>query len=184
MDHVDLVLTQWRQERPDLDVAPMGTLGRMKRLSHHLEREMEKTFATFGLNRASFDVMATLRRSGPPYALSPGDLMASTMVTSGTMTNRIDQLEKAGLVIRVRNPEDGRGFLVSLSARGREIIEDAVTAHVATQASLIAVLDDEQRAQLDDLLRSFLSGLEAESAPSPTGAKPGSADRHDEPPDR
>src|SRR5690554_6292074 len=184
MDHIDRILEQWRQVRPDLQVAPMGTIGRIKQLNHQLLRGMEKTWSAHGLHHASFDVLATLRRAGAPYALSPGDLMASTMVTSGTMTNRIDQLEKAGLVERVRNPDDGRGFLVSLSARGREIIEDAVTAHVATQASLIAVLDDEQRAQLDDLLRSFLSGLEAESAPSPTGAKPGSADRHDEPPDR
>lgn len=138
----------------------MGTIGRIKRLSQHLALGMEKTFVAHGLNGASFDVMATLRRSGPPYALSPGDLMASTMVTSGTMTHRIDQLEKVGLVERVRNPEDGRGFLVSLTAKGHEIIEEAVTSHVRTQAELVAVLTDRQRAQLDDLLRRFLAGFE------------------------
>ncbi len=160
MDHVDRVLAQWRRERPDLPVAPMGTIGRLKRLNQHLMRGMEKTFAAHGLNHASFDVLATLRRSGPPYALSPGDLMASTMVTSGTMTYRIDQLEEGGLVERVKNPDDGRGFLVSLSQRGLEVIEAAVTAHVETQAKLVAPLTDEQRAQMDDLLRQFLSGFE------------------------
>src|SRR3546814_8965305 len=91
---------------------------------------MEKTWSAHGLNGASFDVLATLRRAGATYALSPSDLMVSTLVTSGTMTHRIDQLEKAGLVERVRNPDDGRSFLISLSAQGRELIDEAVTAHV------------------------------------------------------
>ena len=138
----------------------MGTIGRLKRLNQYLARGMEKTFAAHGLNHASFDVLATLRRSGSPYALSPGELMASTMVTSGTMTNRIDQLEKAGLVERVRNPDDGRSFLVSLSVRGREIIDKAVTDHVETQAKLVAALTDEQCAQLDELLGQFMSAFE------------------------
>lgn len=160
MDHVDRILTQWRQERPDLEVAPMGTIGRIKRLHQQFMRGMEKTWSAHGLNGASFDVLATLRRAGSPYALSPGDLMASTLVTSGTMTHRIDQLEQAGLVKRVRNPEDGRGFLVSLSPQGHELIDEAVTAHVETQAKLVAVLTDEQRSQLDDLLKQFLDGFE------------------------
>ncbi|MGP4845518.1 MarR family winged helix-turn-helix transcriptional regulator [Marinobacter sp. 1Y8] len=157
MDSIDRILEQWGQERPDLQVAPMGTIGRIKKLNQHLSRSMEKAWSEYGLNGASFDVLATLRRAGPPYALSPGGLMASTMVTSGTMTNRIDQLEKAGLVERVRNPDDGRGFQVSLSAKGLELIDEAVTAHVETQAKLVATLSDDQRAQLDDLLRHFLS---------------------------
>ncbi len=163
MDHVDQILAQWHQERPDLDVDAMGTLGRIQRLSRHILREMEDTFAQFGLNRASFDVLATLRRLGPPYALSPGDLMAWTMVTSGTMTHRIDQLEKAGLVERIRNPQDGRGFLISLTPRGLEIINEAVTAHVQTQARLVAGLTKKQRAQMDELLRVFLADLESKA---------------------
>jgi DNA-binding MarR family transcriptional regulator len=158
MDHIDRILQQWRQERPDLQVAPMGTIGRIKRLNEQLMRAMEKTLSAYGLHHASFDVLATLRRAGAPYALSPGDLMASTMVTSGTMTNRIDQLEKARLVKRVRNPDDGRGFLVSLTPRGYALIDEAVTAHVQTQAELVAALTDEQRTQLDNLLRQLLSG--------------------------
>lgn len=138
----------------------MGTIGRIKRLNQHLMRGMEKTWAAYDLNGASFDVLATLRRAGPPYALSPGDLMESTMVTSGTMTHRIDQLEKAGLVERVRNPDDGRGFLISLSPQGYDLIDQAVTAHVEAQTKLVAALTDEQRDQLDDLLRQLLCGLE------------------------
>ena len=160
MDHVDTILEQWRQERPDLDVAPMGTIGRVKRHNHALMRVMEKTWAKYGLTDASFDVLATLRREGAPYALSPGDLMASTMVTSGTMTHRLNQLEKAGLIERVKNPADGRGFLISLSQRGFEVIDEAVAAHVDTQAQLVSGLTAEQRSQLDDLLKQLLAELE------------------------
>ncbi|MCC2595884.1 MarR family transcriptional regulator [Pusillimonas sp. MFBS29] len=160
MDQVDRILTQWQQERPDLKVSPMGTIGRIKRLNQYLVRGMEKTWSAHGLNAASFDVLATLRRAGPPYTLSPGDLITSTMVTSGTMTHRIDQLEKIGLVKRVRDPNDGRSFLISLSPKGRKVINGAVTAHVETQRKLVASLTDRQRAQLDDLLRQFLTGFE------------------------
>nr|WP_295714449.1 MarR family transcriptional regulator [uncultured Halomonas sp.] len=162
MDHIDHILKQWRQERPDLDVAPMGTIGRVKRLNHALMRTMEKTWAKYGLTDASFDVLATLRREGAPYALSPSDLMASTMVTSGTMTHRINLLEKAGLIERVKNPEDGRGFLISLSQHGFDLIDEAVAAHVETQAQLVSGLTEEQRAQLDALLKQFLAGFEHE----------------------
>src|SRR3546814_5349446 len=112
----------------------MGTNGRIKLVNHHRVRGMDKTWSAHVLNGASFDYLATLRRACAPYALSPSDLMVSTLVTSGTMTHRIDQLEKAGLVERVRNPDDGRSFLISLSAQGRELIDEAVTAHVQAQA--------------------------------------------------
>ncbi|MGP9467381.1 MarR family winged helix-turn-helix transcriptional regulator [Halomonas citrativorans] len=160
MDHVDKILTQWQQQRPDLNVAPMATLGRLKRLNHSVMRRMEQTWAAYGLNDSSFDVLATLRREGPPYALSPSDLMASTMVTSGTMTHRLQQLEKAELIERVKNPADGRGFLISLSEKGFALIDEAVAAHVATQEELVSGLSDDQRAQLDELLKQFLAGLE------------------------
>ncbi|MGP9796593.1 MarR family winged helix-turn-helix transcriptional regulator [Halomonas sp. 86] len=160
MDHVDKILTQWQQQRPDLNVAPMGTLGRLKRLNQSLMRRMEQTWAAYGLNDSSFDVLATLRREGPPYALSPSDLMASTMVTSGTMTHRLQQLEKAELIERVKNPADGRGFLISLSEKGFALIDEAVAAHVETQAELVSGLSDKQRAQLDALLKQFLNSVE------------------------
>jgi len=160
MDRIDKILGQWRRERPDLDTTAMGLLGRMRNLTLHLSREMEKTFARFDLNAANFDMLATLRRSGEPYALSPGDLMETMMVTSGTMTNRIDQLEKAGLVARSQNPDDGRSFLISLTPKGFELIDAAVTAHVETQARLVSALSDEERTALDALLRDYLASFE------------------------
>ncbi len=161
MDRIDNILEQWRRERPDLDTAAMGLFGRMRNLTLHLSREMEKTFARFDLNSANFDMLATLRRSGEPYALSPGDLMATMMVTSGTMTNRIDQLEKAGLVTRSQNPNDGRSFLISLTPKGFELIDAAVTAHAETQARLVAALSEEERAALNGLLRNYLASFES-----------------------
>ncbi|MBB4568067.1 MarR family winged helix-turn-helix transcriptional regulator [Rhizobium leucaenae] len=160
MDRIDKILAQWNRERPDLDTTPMGLIGRLGNVAHHLGREMDRTFAQFGLNRATFDVLATLRRSGAPYALSPSDLMAAMMVTSGTMTNRIDQLEKAGLVARGTNPEDGRSFLVSLTEKGFALIDSAVAAHVETQARLVASLSEEERAALNALLGKYLADLE------------------------
>ncbi|MGC3940308.1 MarR family winged helix-turn-helix transcriptional regulator [Roseobacter sp. EG26] len=161
MDHIDRILAQWRSERPDLEVTPMGLIGRFKRVMAHLSREMGETWAEHGLNAASFDVLATLRRSGPPYALSPSDLIASTMVTSGTMTNRIDQLEKARLVERKQSDEDRRSFLISLTDEGFRVIDEAVTAHVETQASLVSGLSEKDREKLDSLLKIFLKNFEA-----------------------
>lgn len=160
MDHVDRILQQWNRERPDLDVGPMGLLGRVARLRTHLAREIERTLAAHGLNSASFDVLATLRRSGPPYRLSPGDLIATTMVSSGTMTNRLDQLEKAGLVERCDNPEDRRGVIIALTQKGFQLVDETVTAHVENQHRLLGGLDTQERAALDGLLRKFLAEFE------------------------
>jgi len=160
MDKVDKVLAQWRNVRPDLDVAPMGLIGRLKRINQHLTREMDKTFAAHGLNLASFDVLATLRRSGAPYRLSPSDLLATMMVTSGTMTNRIDQLCKAGLVERIQNPNDGRSVIISLTSKGFDIIDIAVSAHVDTQAQLTRSLSTEDSETLNRLLFKYLKTLE------------------------
>ena len=160
MDHVEAVLAQWSRERPDLDVAPMGLIGRVKRLSHHLYQEMEKTFAEHGLSLASFDVLATLRRSGEPYRMSPSELMTFTMVTSGTMTNRIDQLVKSGYVVRSKNPADGRSFLIELTDQGFAVIDAAVTDHVETQHRLTGCLASGDFQQLNRLLGKFLAALE------------------------
>ncbi|WP_377297651.1 MarR family winged helix-turn-helix transcriptional regulator [Rhizobium sp. SGZ-381] len=160
MDHVDKILAQWRAERPDLDTAPMGLLGRLGRLHAHLIRETEAVLAAHGLSRASFDVMATLRRSGRPYRLSPGDLLAATMVTSGTMTNRIDQLEKQSFVERIANPGDGRSVLIGLTAKGLSLIDEAVTAHVENQHRLTAALDEPDFQELDAQLKKYLAAFE------------------------
>ncbi len=161
MDRIDKILAQWRRERPDLDTTAMGLFGRLRNLALHLSREMEKTFGRFGLNSANFDMLATLRRSGEPYTLSPSDLMETMMVSSGTMTNRIDQLERAGLVARSQNPDDGRSFLISLTPKGFELIDAAVTAHVETQKRLISTLSEGERMALDRLLRNYLADFES-----------------------
>jgi DNA-binding MarR family transcriptional regulator len=160
MDRVDKILSQWQRERPDLDVEAMGILGRLKRLTTHLGREVEQVLLQHGLSSSAFDVLATLRRSGAPYRLSPGDLLAMTMVSSGTMTNRIDQLEKAGFVERVLNPDDRRSVLIALTEKGFAAVETAVGAHVANQQRLVENLSDEDKAALDALLRKFLTKFE------------------------
>lgn len=160
MDHVDRILAQWNSERPDLDIAPMGLLGRIARLRTHLAREIEKALALHGLNSASFDVLATLRRSGPPYRLSPGDLIATTMVSSGTMTNRLDQLEKAGFIERSHNPDDRRSVIIALTPEGFALVDAAVTSHVENEHRLLEGLNAEERQALDGLLRKFLAEFE------------------------
>lgn len=159
-DAVDQILAQWNRERPDLDVSAMGPLGRLARLRTHLSREIDSVLSAHGLNSSTFDVLATLRRSGEPFRLSPSDLMATMMVTSGTMTNRIDQLEKQGLVERLPNPDDRRGLIVALTPKGRALVDEAVTAHVANQERLMATLTVEERNALDTLLRRHLAAFE------------------------
>jgi len=160
MDKVDKIIEQWNQEWPDLDVTSMGLIGRFKRITQCLSLEMAKTFTEYGLNPANFDVLATLRRSGPPYELSPNDLIASTMVTSGTMTNRIDQLIKAGLVERVQNKNDRRSVVVSLTKKGFTIIDQTLKAHVETQSRLTSGLTEGDIKKLNVLLRKFMMSLE------------------------
>lgn len=160
MDRIDKITKQWQRERPDLDISPMGLIGRLGNITLHLSREMEKVFSQFGLNTSSFDVLATLRRAGDPYTLSPGEMLSTLMVTSGTMTNRIDQLEKAGWVIRKVNPKDGRGFLVSLTPEGLELINQVIEAHVENQKRLVSGLSQQEQQALNQLLKVFLNTLE------------------------
>lgn len=162
MSHVDIILKQWEQQRPDLDVAPMGLIGRISRIGRHLQREIEGVFARHGLNLANFDVLATLRRAGEPYRLSPGDLIANTMVTSGTMTNRIDQLVKVGFVERIENPQDGRSVLIALTPKGLRKIDAATTDHVENLHRLTGGLNDSEFTRLDRLLARYLEVLEAQ----------------------
>lgn len=159
MFDMDEIKAQWAQQRPDLDTEPMELIGRLIRLSAHLSQEMGETFARHGLSAASFDVLATLLRSGPPHALSPNQLLATMMVTSGTMTNRIDQLEKESLVSRVQNPKDKRSVLVKLTEKGRQSIDGAVTDHVDTQTRLVSVIDEHQRDDLNALLKFYLANI-------------------------
>jgi DNA-binding MarR family transcriptional regulator len=159
-DPVDKILLQWQHERPDLDVWPMGIVGRITRLAKHLEQAIQETFSDFGLTVGEFDVLATLRRSGQPYQLSPTELFNTLMVSSGTMTHRIDRLEHANLVQRLPDPSDRRGTLIMLTDKGFDVIELAVTAHVANEHRILSALDASDREMLIHGLRKLLSAFE------------------------
>ncbi|OKI22586.1 MarR family transcriptional regulator [Streptomyces sp. CB03911] len=158
-DHVDKLLEQWRRERPDLDVSPMAVIGRLKRLTRLIEAELRRTFAEHGLDPASFDVLATLRRSGPPYRLTPAELMRTSMVTSGAVTQRLDRLEARGLVTRTPSETDGRVVHVALTADGRTLIDQALPDHVANEHRLLSGLTAAQRDGLAETLRDLLESL-------------------------
>lgn len=158
-DHVDRVLEQWGRERPDLDVSPMGVIGRLGRLTRLLDAELRATFARHGLDPASFDVLATLRRNGPPHRLTPTELMRSAMITSGAVSQRLDRLEARGLVVRVPNAADGRGVLVALTDEGLALIDRALPDHVETENRLLAALPGARRDALADVLRELLESL-------------------------
>lgn len=157
---VDKILEQWQRERPDLDVSPMEVMGCIPRLVKHLDRSIQETVSEFGINPGDFDVLATLRRSGPPYQLSPTDLFNTLMVSSGTMTHRVDRLEQADLVKRIPEPRDRRGMLIQLTDRGFNTIEKAVEAHVANGHRLLSVLDEAERKILAQLLHKLLISFE------------------------
>jgi DNA-binding MarR family transcriptional regulator len=159
-DPVDRILAQWAEQRPDLDVSPMGVIGRLSRASRLVDAELRRTFAAHDLDAASFDVLATLRRAGPDDGLTPTELMRSAMVTSGAITQRLDRLEARGLVTRSPRAADGRGVLVALTPAGRELIDRALPDHVATEHRLLAALDTGQRAALTDALRALLAALD------------------------
>ncbi|MGK5557042.1 MarR family winged helix-turn-helix transcriptional regulator [Actinomadura kijaniata] len=159
-DAVDQILAQWRRERPDIDVWPMGVVGRVTRLARLLDRELKDFFAGHGLERWEFDVLATLRRSGPPYELTAGALNRAAMVTSGAITNRIDRLAARGLVERVPDEEDRRSVRVRLTDQGRATVDQILEPHVANETRLLAALAPQERDQLIGLLRVLLESLD------------------------
>ncbi|NUT53580.1 MAG: MarR family transcriptional regulator [Saccharothrix sp.] len=158
-DHVDLVLGQWHAQRPDLDVSPMAVIGRLSRLARLVDGELGRTFARHDLDRASFDVLATLRRSAPPHRLTPTELMRASMVTSGAVTQRLDRLEARGLVSRAPNEHDGRGVVVSLTDAGRELVDRTLPDHLATEDRLLGALSERERAALAATLKHLLESL-------------------------
>jgi DNA-binding MarR family transcriptional regulator len=163
VDEVDRLVTAWRRERPDLDVAPLEVLSRVSRLARHLDLARREAFAVHDLEPWEFDVLAALRRAGAPYRLSPGRLVDATLVTSGTMTNRIDRLESKGLVARTPDPTDRRGVQVGLTAAGRARVDGALTDLLAHEHRLLDVLSPEQRASLAVLLRALVLPFDAPS---------------------
>ena len=160
-DDVDRIVDAWRRERPDLDVAPLHILSRVSRLARHLDRDRGSAFAEHGLEGWEFDVLSALRRAGPPYQLSPGALVTQTQVTSGTMTNRVDRLAARGLVGRGPDPNDRRGVKVTLTARGRTVVDSAMADLLVRERLLLDRLPLMEQDHLTDLLRRLLSPFEA-----------------------
>jgi DNA-binding MarR family transcriptional regulator len=160
-DEVDDLVAAWRAERPDLDVQPLQVLSRVSRLARHLDRARRSAFASHGLHAWEFDVLAALRRQGAPYELSPGALLRTTLVTSGTMTNRVDRLEQAGLVLRRPDPRDKRGVLVTLTPAGQARVDAALADLLEAEQALLASLPDTSRETLAGLLRVLLAPLDA-----------------------
>ncbi|WP_037898691.1 MarR family winged helix-turn-helix transcriptional regulator [Streptomyces sp. NRRL S-350] len=160
-DQVDEILAQWRRERPDLvdGLHAMEAFGRIYRLARGMGERMERVYAPFGIGRGEFDVLATLRRAGEPFSLSPRELTATLMLTSGGMTGRLDKLERAGLVTRSPDPNDRRGLRISLTSEGRSTIDAAVTSGLAVQRPVVDALGPERAAQLNELLRDLLASV-------------------------
>ena len=159
-DEVDRLVEAWGRERGDLDLAPMEVLSRVSRLSHHLDRARRQAFAEHGLESWEFDVLAALRRAGAPYELSPGRLLQETLVTSGTMTNRVDRLATRGLVERFPDPGDRRGVLVRLTAAGRSTVDGALAGLLDRERDLLAGLERTEQQLLATLLRSLVVPFE------------------------
>jgi DNA-binding MarR family transcriptional regulator len=160
MDEVDRIVAAWRRERPDLDVAPLEVLSRVSRLSRLLDRARSAAFARHGLETWEFDVLSALRRSGQEYQLSPGQLVGATLVTSGTMTNRIDRLAGRGLVSRRPDPADGRGVMVRLEESGRKVADAALADLLEVESSVLAALDPGEHDRLAGLLRDLLTAFD------------------------
>jgi DNA-binding MarR family transcriptional regulator len=159
-DHVDFIQAQWAKEKPELDTSPMGVIGRISRISRYLDNMLQRNYSRFGLNGGEFDVLATLRRSGPPYQLIPTQLFNSLMLSSGAMTNRLDRLEEAGLIKRSPNPEDRRGILVTLTEQGLELMDKAYPAHIANEQQILTALTTAEQEELAHLLRTLLLSFE------------------------
>src|SRR5215472_984637 len=171
-DEVDEIVARWQSERPDLDVTPLQVLSRVSRLARHLDRARRAAFAAHGLETWEFDVLSALRRQGSPYQLSPGALLRATLVTSGTMTNRIDRLEGSGLVRRHPDPQDKRGVLVELTRDGLRRVDAAMADLLTRERELLGGLALDQQQELAGLLRILLAPFD--TAPASPGQPAGS----------
>jgi DNA-binding MarR family transcriptional regulator len=158
-DGVDLILEQWRRERPELDPSPIGVVGRISRLARELEQRLEPVYGDQGLEPGWYDVLATLRRAGPPYRVRPTEFAGALMLTSSGTTKRLDRLEQAGLIARSPDPDDRRATLITLTDPGLELIDRATEAHLENERRLLAALTVADQKRLADLLRKLQLGL-------------------------
>src|ERR671916_2734305 len=154
-DGVDAIIEQWRAERPDLDSSPIGVIGRISRLARSIEARLEPVYRAHGLEPGWHDVLATLRRSGPPYRLRPTEFSGALMLTSSGTTKRLDRLEQAGLIVRGPDPQDRRGTLITLTAAGRRQIDKVTAAHLENERNILSALSETDRRRLADLLRKL-----------------------------
>jgi DNA-binding MarR family transcriptional regulator len=161
-DRVARIQDEWRRERPDLDVSPQGVIGRLHRLAAHLTAELTRVYDGHDLGEGEFDVLATLRRSGPPFERAPGELAEHTMVTTGAMTKRLDRLAAAGLIERRGVEGDGRRRVVALTAKGLDVIDAAFTDHMANEHRLVEQLSPADRRDLEVILTRWLAAYEAD----------------------
>lgn len=164
-DHVDRLRAQWATELPDVDTWPMAVLGRVNRLAHLVHPTIAATFARHDLDRGEFDVLATLRRSGGPYRLTPTELYKSLLISSGGLTHRLAKLERAGLVVREPSREDGRSLAVRLTRAGVARVEQAFRADMKNEMALLNSLQPDERKTLARLLAKLLAGVEQRSRP-------------------
>lgn len=158
-DHVSVVTAQWARERPDLDTSPQAVIARLHRIALRLSEELVAVYAVHGLGEGEFDVLATLRRQGPPYALTPTQLAEQTMVTSGAITKRVDRCVAQGWVTRDQRAEDGRGRRIALTEAGRELIDAAFADHMANEHRLLELFTADERETLARLLRKWTVAL-------------------------
>jgi DNA-binding MarR family transcriptional regulator len=158
-DGVDLIIEQWQRERPELDSSPIGVIGRVSRLARALEQRLEPVYREHGLEPGWHDVLATLRRTGPPFCLRPSEFTGSLMLTSSGTTKRLDKLEQAGLVARAPDPDDRRGTLITLTEEGRRLIDSVTEAHLENERRLLGALTPAEQQALADLLRKLGLGL-------------------------
>ncbi|MBA8901600.1 MULTISPECIES: MarR family transcriptional regulator [unclassified Phyllobacterium] len=160
MDRADIAVEQWGRERPDLPALPMEVFGRLSDASERVLRDhMNPLFAQAGLQPGEFDVLATLRRSGEPYLLSPTRLYEAAMISSGGMTNRLDRLERAGFVERRPDPGDRRGKLIALTDAGKRVIDETIGRHVANEERILSALTQDEQQTLNTLLRKLIAAL-------------------------
>ena len=157
MDALDHIQQLWAKQMPELDTSSMALIGRLQILHKQLTHAMSQTFRQFQLTDAGFDVLATLLRSGPPHALTPKQLLEQLLVTSGSITSRIDSLEKQGLIARTIGIKDKRQRQVQLTPKGKTTIEQAIKAHVETQKRLLSVLTEQEQRDLTEMLRTFMA---------------------------
>jgi DNA-binding MarR family transcriptional regulator len=166
-DHVDRVREQWRSVHPELDTEPLAIVARIGRAAAYFDQSINELMAQYGLGRSSWDVLASLRRTGPPYELSPTELYRGLMRSSGAMTNRLHRLERAGLIERRPGPADGRSRLVRLTAAGLELVDEIAPRHMENERRLISTLSEAERRALIGILRRLLFSFEESGASPP-----------------